>query len=411
MQKSAKNTTKTQKNKLLIGLGIMFAISIGAIAFVKCKKTSKMSETKEVTQQANDLLDTIKDKIKFNPLVEHIDFKEAKTLEEARIYTKEVLKIEHIDDAFSLDALNWVNRGLTDVSNAMQGKLKMPNSLIFQKLEKGTEAGIDGNVFSDTFGRMCINPEVFNPKRFESELKNIMYHGSDRTFKDGNFYLYQVLKLKPTGKLQTLIDKYYNNSLTALEKNVLYQYMSILPNKARYYLKTNPMETLKILSKKYPKLSINIEELSKLNTAEQSSILQKHLSRLAKEGNSLSIEVNGEISPFRTIYHEMGHLQDTVINPICDFRMNRSALERMIAEGKIKDFPSEYKNFYNEETQRIAEEVSNYSKSNISEFIAEVFAENISGNKLSSKVENLYLGYNAPIIPNRNLRNSMVSLV
>ena len=75
-----------------------------------------------------------KDKLVFSELGEKLEFKEAATVEEGIKFAKEVLKIPEVDNTFTLDAINTVNKGLVDVSNAYKGKLFMPRALRYENM-------------------------------------------------------------------------------------------------------------------------------------------------------------------------------------------------------------------------------------------------------------------------------------
>ena len=68
-------------------------------------------------------------------LAEHIDFKEAKSLDEAIEFGKQCLgvkKYKGFKEA-DLDVLNWVNEGLVNVNNKAKGKAIMPNAVKYVK--------------------------------------------------------------------------------------------------------------------------------------------------------------------------------------------------------------------------------------------------------------------------------------
>ena len=68
--------------------------------------------------QTSKLTKLYNEKIQLQNLAEHIDFKEAKTVEEGIKFAKEVLKVGEVDSNFTLDAINYANRSITKVSNA-----------------------------------------------------------------------------------------------------------------------------------------------------------------------------------------------------------------------------------------------------------------------------------------------------
>ena len=85
--------------------------------------------------------------------------------------------------------------------------------------------------------------------------------------------------------------------------------------------------------------------------------------------------VHESANPFRTIYHEMGHLQYKPIS---------------MGTGKVEFF--DRLAFWNgdKKAMNTAYTVSDYAATSPSEFIAEAFAEKVSGNKLTTEAEELF---------------------
>jgi hypothetical protein len=90
-------------------------------------------------------------------------------------------------------------------------------------------------------------------------------------------------------------------------------------------------------------------------------------------------------SPFRFVYHELGHLQNTYPE------INDNTTGAQSLEQKLENWG------YNKNDLRTAFEVSEYASTSPSEFVAEVFAELMSGNKLSDNVMELYARYKGVI--------------
>lgn len=85
-------------------------------------------------------------------LDEKIEFKKAETIEEARRFAEENLKIKNfkIDD---LEYANWINEGLTNISNKYKGKVYFPKTIKFYKSKRPQEQGS----YSLMQDRMLIN--------------------------------------------------------------------------------------------------------------------------------------------------------------------------------------------------------------------------------------------------------------
>lgn len=140
---------------------------------------------------------------------------------------------------------------------------------------------------------------------------------------------------------------------------------------------------------------------------------------------------------YKTIYHEMGHLQDFYKNlpeihikqenPFKGFwkdfkqsmktgkhKPDRAGVEEIDNrwggttykgyEKLLKDEPEKFKKLYpdlyehltNPEIQSTAGEISEYAQTSIGEFIADTYAWIVSGKKVPDKVMDLYKKYGGP---------------
>ena len=142
---SSKN--KTQKkdkistaSKWAIGLGTtLAAVVLTGIAFAK--------------HQSGKLTKLYNEKMQFVNLAEKIDFKEAKTVEEGVKFAKDVLKIGDVGEGFTLDAINYINKGLVDVSNANKGHLFMPKKIHYHAADNANwSACVVKDIESKNFG-------------------------------------------------------------------------------------------------------------------------------------------------------------------------------------------------------------------------------------------------------------------
>lgn len=105
----------------------------------------------------------------------------------------------------------------------------------------------------------------------------------------------------------------------------------------------------------------------------------------------LGVQNLDKTSPFRTIYHEMGHIQDDKIRcyAIHDY------------DNDYNKYPQELKDWVdNEENMKIVKQVSDYAASGPYEFIAETFADLVEGRRtLPKDVINLYKKMESPMLP------------
>lgn len=108
-------------------------------------------------------------KMTISNLPEHIQFKEATTLEEAIKFAKETLGIGYVDKKFSLEMLNFANKGIVDVSNANKGKIFVPKKLVVCK-DEGAIAFTVKEIEHSWFGTLGINPECFTHESLNKKL-------------------------------------------------------------------------------------------------------------------------------------------------------------------------------------------------------------------------------------------------
>lgn len=105
----------------------------------------------------------------------------------------------------------------------------------------------------------------------------------------------------------------------------------------------------------------------------------------------LRVENLDKTTPFSTIYHEMGHLQD--MKPRC-LTTDKCGYDISKYSQELKDWVN------NEDNIRIANNVSEYASHGPGEFIAETFAKLVEGRKVSQEVKDLYKKLGGPEIPN-----------
>ncbi len=345
--------------KWAIGLGLT-ALAVGG--YLLTRGRAKIKPSTLTTEQ-------IAEKLKITELPAHIDFKEAKTLDEAIKYSKDVLKISNVDDNFSLEALNWVNRGLTDVSNANKGRAKMPNGLELGSLSKNTPstgtslAGISVSL-DESFGVLRVEKRLFEGGSLNELLKKDLFtHDGDKVYNIVNGSLTTRMcsngnPIVPDDELFKLIDRYYKNpsKLNNKEKRQIY---FGLAHPSRY-------ETVRYKDKLLTEL------------------------------------IHSPSDGIMNIYHEQGHLQDMAKNYLEAFKQKGGVTIRwnrrdQLTQEFIEQTPI-LKQFFSEAEQNTIGKVSNYAKDGIGEFIAETYAKLVKGIKLDDDVMALYKKYGGPAL-------------
>lgn len=386
--------------------GVIGALALaGGITYAIMRKPSEGK--KAVDKAKAELSKDWKEAMEFfniKQLPEHIDFKEAKTLEEALQYGKTFLNIEYKAGKYgwNVDAVNFINRSIVDVSNAMKGKSYLPKEatpwLVVSNPEEAAAAIRKNGKTLDVNGLMFIRNGL------DKDLKTIF------KWLQKPDELAEYFDIKAEAEFKKLLEKYTTGNLTYIEK---WQFYCTFSEGIHSPLK-NPMNVLKFLSKKYPELKLNIKELSSKTIEEQKLEMKKIIKKLKDEGKSITLVVDKCALPYEITYHELGHNQHCVSDYIVmgindrkafenkhhDFSLKKGDWDAMHNNGQIQIWHEPILEFFESKNQTIAREVSNYAATNPAEFIAETFARKMQGYKFSDKVEALYKKYNGPEILN-----------
>lgn len=377
-------------------------------------------------------------------LPERIQFKEAKTLEEAVKFAKETLGIGHVDEKLTLEMLNYANKGIVDVSNANKGKIFVPKKLIVQK-DEGAVAFTVKDIESDWFGTLGINPECFTHESLNKKITELFINPKTTIVDSTKNNVKEDLQVKILTGLSKdtwkLLDKFKQNpdSLTLLEKIQIQSNLRSGYRQAGANIELKekfPLEWLKNNEKLFKDSNIEIDfnRLKSLSKESQAEEVSKLLKTWSEKTNKNEIIYQGSDNPYHTLYHEMGHLQDYAMNleklqkeelgRLNFFTVMKNAIKNK--NGKINSiadhwggttykteqelmekspelfkemYPNLYKHINDPETQRIASKVGDYATTGIGEFIAETYAHLLSGRKLPEEVISLYKKYNGPLLP------------
>lgn len=324
-------------------------------------------------------------KLKLNKknLPEHIDFQEAKTLKEAVDFGKKYLGIKSYKGfkEKDLEIVNWINQGLVNTSNAMGGQFKCPKKIAYE-------------MFDDKKAIACIEGLVtlgINKGFIENIDMSIKSNLSKRSLE--YFDKQQIAPLiENLGKFES------GECMTLNEKISIFNYLDIV-NKE---IDKNPKELISEI----------IQDDGARNNLLKKGILQSDNSRVILDGTIVELteqslnnmhpylldiraksllsesgykfEIHKQ-SPFRFIYHELGHLQNNYAE-----RSENTTGAQSLAQ-KLENWG------YSKKDYRTALEISEYASISPDEFCAEVFAELMSGNKLSDEVMKLYAKYKGVI--------------
>ncbi len=404
---------KEDKSKLLKFGGIGLAIAgLGAVIYCLSQGKIKTNGT-----AVNDLEKLLQEKLVKSKLPEHIKFENAKTIEEARKFTKEVLGIGDVDSSFTLDVLNSVNRDLTDVVNANKGNLYMPKALRFQALDKNLAASVYlGNVNNTCFGEMCINKRFYDNSELDKLLKEDLFgQNGEQVFVFDKTQNNKLVKTRALGfvgiipdeKLSTLIRRYYDSPerLTLPEKRILFNSFYAESDKRDIYTCSAEFINLIKNNSDVKAAGINIDVNEWIQKKNSQELIQYVTDKLGKHIHVADIIVPC-IEP-TTIAHEMGHIQDVGLN-MSKYISQKNGInnrwgalryfEGLSADEAKKSLPLLKEFLDNPESQNTAGKVSSYAQSGIGEFVAEVYARLVKGRKFDDDVMALYKKYNGPML-------------
>lgn len=354
-------------------------------------------------------------------LAEHIDFTPAKTMEEAKEFAKKHLKIEKFDTANDLDMANWVNEGLVNINNKYKGKGHIPKEVMpvpdelkdkYKTVSAAMRAGAGKGFYMDS--TLIVNVDYFNNahKSIDKMLKDFRFKATPR--KDGgNDIAMPILPFFNTDKqldIMQLSEKFVNGKaskmdIVALNKSFKDYYAY------SHFLADNPMAIINDiysqkgvvdLLKKHMKQGSfkSVEELGKMTNKEQMDYLfeaSDALTGLPFNQHPSSKILASKRSVFNTLYHEEGHLFHHK-NTILDYEDMHVVYNKQT--GKPDKIGALAKGFLeSKEEQFIASTVSRYAQNSPLEFVAEVYARMLNGEKFGDDVMNLYNKYKGPSLP------------
>ena len=328
-------------------------------------------------------------------LAEHIDFKEAKTMEEAINFGKQNLGIKKYKGFKDndLEILNYYNKGLTELSNKLKGKASMPDNVAADKLETYsngyTAAGIEiktNTLFINC--EVCRNMRNDAANHFKELVKggwitesgeivkrasNILAPKDIQTLKNvireynfGNSDYAKVIKFEEKQKeLLICMDDIMNNPEKVIRKVLL------KPENQKIFEQENTIS--------------KIEDIKNLTKVEQFELAKKMIKRAGIPHFTDNIE-------HKTLFHEGIHLLD---------KSNITQRAKSIYEYgcSYNNYPSDLKSWIdNKEYQRIASQISDYAATGPSEFIAEYGSNVLRGNPVSQEATALYKKLNGPAL-------------
>ena len=355
-------------------------------------------------------------------LAEHIDFTPASTMEEAREFARQHLKIKKFDVADDLDMANWVNEGLVNINNKYKGRAYIPDEVVaFSKEESAKRSSTLASMAAYQGKDFRLHSQLrVNLGYFDNAKNNIQKMLDDFGFKkvpldDGHSEVQmQILPFYNPDKLLDMMQissKFMNNKATKMDIVALrqslgdyYAYAHFLNNDPlklleNVYAQKGAIDLLKTHMK--PGSFKTIEELGKMTNKEQVNYAFNAYSALngkLKVANMPYAKIlDSKRSVFNTLFHEEGHLFHKK-NTILDYEdMHVIYGDKKDKPVKIGELAKEF--LENQDEQFVASKVSFYAKRSPLEFVAEVYSRMLGGHKFDDDVMQLYKKYKGPALP------------
>ena len=323
-------------------------------------------------------------------LAEHIDFKEAKTVEEAIEFGKKHLGIKKYKgfEEKDLNVINWINEGLVNTSNKMKGKLNTTREVHYVNGNANLFASVDPE------GRILkINKTVYGD--IDTAINNYLKDSSYVTLdiKTGECTIPAIYGAKSEDMVAILkkISEFRENKLNYREKIRLFTNLEHITEEVNAF-HLNPLNKVQRMlnnpeiRKRAIKnaLETDINKISKMSIDEQVELLDEYMDKC-----NVRFKYR-PVSEFRPIYHELGHINDP------------NVLQRAMRPEQYKntgEYPQELKEWLGDENNtKVASLVSQYATSNPAEFIAETFATMCEEQEIQNGVMALYKKYGGPVV-------------
>jgi len=283
----------------------------------------------------------------------------------------------------SLQALNFINQGLVLAQNSSRKHLRMPNYIDFIELEK---AQMSTKYMG---GILEVNKNIYDEATISNEIIRI----SKEMLKDGvlvqnedGYFLNEVLENDEAKDFLANLKIKFSSDLSTLtyeEKLELYHSLRVFYEQTSQLNRFPKDLIIKMFEAScWGEFDKDIVELfsSDLKSApnEDNFIV---LFNYLKEFGEINFNFDFDTFKYRTIFHEVGHLQDIDLF----YEPNVEGF------SSYENYPKELKSWLNDkENLKIAFSVSPYACYGKGEFFAECYSMLLQGRKLSPEAQELY---------------------
>lgn len=319
-----------------------------------------------------------------------IEFTKAKTLDEAFEFGKRYLGIEryyHFKDE-DLDVLNFINEGLACAKNISKSHLRLPDYIDFSSIGMAQM-----QVTNKLNSCLTINRDIYSSSALTNNILNML----ETLLDDGVFESNGTLN--PLLSTSFEVDDFAQDTiLKAMGDLSLLSYdekIQLYTDLRKFYEKTSNLN-------KFPKDLIvkmleagcwgefDLDEVEKFKQSFMQDNINTNFSQLLKflsQYGEVDFDFDLELSKYRTIFHELGHLQSYKFNyhpVVSDYsnpeNYNLGMKEWLSDKDKIK----------------AAFSITPYACYGVPEFIAEAYACKMQDKNLCLQAQKLYTKLGGP---------------
>lgn len=449
------NKTNFQKNKKTIIAAVLTAIGSIAAGYTVAQRYDyykfmwKLNEHTLSTDKnlIKESLDMYKSLIQNYNLKngriykEYIDFKPAKTIEEAKKFAEKFFNIKNFN-IDNLEIANFINKAFVKFNNKFKGQKLLPANVGYKNLlgKEETIATIYTNLFDLANSTLYLSKKYYQKSDYYLELLNYgkLQGKMNKEFyeKTAGEFPYIPISLE---EYMDFVKRYKEimknpNQYSAPQKMAMFnEYIAVEKQMTYLKEKENIKEYINYLKNKDLQLSEKLtERIINLDAMSRDEALEL-LTDIVKENN---LKVAYGLKPRKEasdIFHELGHLafkEKFLSDRQSVFEQNIHILEQALQEvqnkldlyrrknivkrffllkklPKIPEYPKTKdlnldlpEKFSKEEEKIIAGFISNYAMTSPSEFIAETFSALCERpiEEFSDDIINLYKKYKGPML-------------
>ena len=332
-------------------------------------------------------------------LAENINFKKAETVEDAIKFGQENLGIKNYSgfETADLDVLNLINEGLVNVSNKLKGKAKLPKNVLYESSDRDFIASVTSDKMN-----LFVNKKTFNnlDEFIKIKIDNLNNTGVKIIDKGDGYGFYippYITGLNSSSQVIKDLTRFYGGKLTTFsDKLQLCENLDLIGNACLATVKAPNITLKRILSTPGVKeiveekgLLTNMTEIEKLPKKQKVNLIYDILFECQGKGKPVGANYK-PVSKFQTIYHEMGHLNDTNLKShVFAAYHNCTSADEVKA---LNDWVT------NPKKMEAAGSISAYAQSDEAEFLAETFAKICDNQEVSEEAMALYKELGGPAL-------------